>query len=1042
MRPRVRTTVLAAAFLAMLLASGPRAGQAAPEIAVPVCATAPKLDAQLEDAAWKEATKLTGFRTLGTSEPAAVQTTAWVCRDNTWLYVAFRCFEPEKLSIRRVVTRRDDAVTRDDAVQVFLDPGTGGKEWIDLQLSAGNVQADQLCRGSERVRDWDLPWRSAAQPDAHTDTSQGWAAEIAIPLALLQERAGPEPWRMNLCRVRRTSSPVENTTLAALPGTTFQAPQHFLEVQGLTGFQAAAPFAPMLGPIKVRPLRVAGKSAFYELVVTVKNATATPGTVEVVAQDLPRGGNGQQGVQAVQLGASQEKAATVRLSVASPGARSASVGLREPGSALWLQKTEVAGMEALLPFDAYLDRSYYTTEKEARIWVDVALEPAARTGLTLEARALGADGKVIASGSVPCAGREASIPLPLAKLPVGASAVKVSLVNAAKVSAGRVDLSLLKRAPPPRGTNEVKIDRYNRCLIVNGKPFFPLGAFGLHHWGHLEGERLAYYDAQYRYCREAGLNFICDWRGYRPTPEGLQDCRIDYDLAHKYGLKVVGLPWSITPDLYYSSPKFREAATGLIKGLDPYLEMCSKHPAVIGYYHFDEPTPNLTIDDLLEAYRAKCHSIAPYHFVYMSLTRTIHNPRWFGTVTDLLGAHNYWYVERPETLAKNGAYYDAVDQHARKAHSPTMHAPHLDSWGVGYQGGGFMTPEEQRASTYLALIHGARSVMYFAMPFRHQLSVQTQKQVSAEVHALAPALVTREPLQSVTFEPESAANPGLTPDRKFPLVDVALKNHPQGGQVLLALNVAREPVSVRFRVSSLTPQSTVQAMFGDRRQYAVKNGAFTDTLEGLGTRAYRLTATRTPKEAPVALHVAMSGPGVAEPAVQVAVASSGTARFDPPGKNRVLNSSFEDARVPDFPRHWMAQGGIYLPPDRRASGLEAENPFHGKYSFRIAPFTEAMAYPSSPFRVEKGKTYTLSAYLRADRPDTEVRLGIGGPDVTFVKVDTTWKRYTLTFQVKDVEEGWSRKSFNIIPWGGAAWNVYVDAVQVEEGAEPTEYEPT
>ena len=1034
-------------FLGAMLLAASLLAQPAHEIKVPVCTNAPQLDAQLTDPCWKEAVKLTGFNLTTTGQPAAVQTTAWMCRDDTWLYIAFRCDEPNPISIKRTATLRDGDAYQDDSVEIFLDPGFGGKEYAHLALSVGNVQQDQWCRGRERLASWHLPWRSAAQADPHVDTSQGWSAELAIPLVSLRQTGGKGEWRINLCRNRRTVSPAEHTSLAPLPaGSGFHSPQHFLTVKGLTGFPVQAPFGPMLRQIKVSPLTVKGNVYSYGLEVAVKNYTGQAGEVELVTQDLPRTGQGKQIVEKVELGPSEQKEVALRIEVANAGPREAWVGLREPGSDFWLQKATVPGMEGLARLDAYLDRNYYTTEKEARVYAEMAIGKAerAREGLVLQAELMGAKGKAISRGSASCAEDLVSIPLDLKNIQAGRHIVKVLLMNKAKAQLGAVDLPLIKHPPAPQGTNELKIDRYNRCLLLNGKPFFPVGAVGTYYHGRFEGWRVEYFEAQFRYCQQAGLNTVLDWVGYHGTPESLEDSRKTYDLAQKYGLKVVGKPYGGNRDLYYSSPKFREAATQTINAMDLYLNMSREHPAVIGYYHFDEPQPGLKIDDILENFTRKVHSIDPYHPVYMSLTRYIHESqrRFFGTVTDLLGAHNYWYVQRPGGLQAMSGYWDMLDIYSQQAHNPTMALPQLDYWGLGYGGGGFMLPEEQRAQTYLALARGARSVVYFVLPFRHEASVAAQKQISAEVQELAPALLTREPEQELTFEPESAAvvfpmgNIGIRGqgDRKYPLVQVSLRNHPEGGQVLLAVNPGKQAVKVRFRVSSLTSRSTVRNLIGDKQKYAVTDDSFSDTIEAMGTRAYMLTGTQMPKDEPVRIHLAMSGPGVEEAAKGVQEAEKPEGK---PKKNLVINSSFEETRMPSHPVRWEARAWTYLIPDAKAHGLETNDPYHGKYCFRITRVVpdECRAL-HEPIPLPKDGTYTMSMYLRADKPGTKAMLYLKAPYDT-VTLDTTWKRYTMTreFTQKD------RPFVGVYHVGAVdSGNIYVDAVQLEEGREATEYE--
>ena len=65
---------------------------------------------------------------------------------------------------------------------------------------------------------------------------------------------------------------------------------------------------------------------------------------------------------------------------------------------------------------------------------------------------------------------------------------------------------------------------------------------------------------------------------------------------------------------------------------------------------------------------------------------------WPGQLTDLLGAHNYWYVMfEPCDLARMSGFWGVLNDYSRKMHLPTMTIPQLDLWGSGYAGGGFMT---------------------------------------------------------------------------------------------------------------------------------------------------------------------------------------------------------------------------------------------------------------------------------------------------------------------------------------------------------------
>jgi len=382
-------------------------------------------------------------------------------------------------------------------------------------------------------------------------------------------------------------------------------------------------------------------------------------------------------------------------------------------------------------------------------------------------------------------------------------------------------------------------------------------------------------------------------------------------------------------------------------------------------------------------------------------------------------------------------YWDVLARYSRKQHLPTMTVPQLDLWGSGYSGGAFMTPAEQKAQTYVALVHGARSVIYFVLPWRHRLSVATQRELSAEVHALTPALLTREPNQEVSWTPETAcftfglaavARHGKMDDPKYPLVRVSLRTDPRGGHVLLAVNPNRQTATARFRLSCLGPQTAVTSAFNEGTRLPVTDGAFEDTIEAMGTRAYRIQGATLPEEEPVRIHLDLSGP---------AVDAVGRVRERPAvGKNRVLNSSFERARMPGWPDCWFpVTTWIDIPPSPRACGQDGTNPFHGKQCLRVVRDARFMTYlVSTGLDAPPGTPYTVSAWMRSEKPGYKLRLYWGGGYGEFV-LTGQWERYTFT-----VTEPKRSRYIQIWPWASGDNVLYLDAVQLEQGVKATEYE--
>jgi len=1191
-----------------------RAAQAATgRIDVPVCAQAPTLDANLDDPAWQGATRLTGFYRVAVPEvrEATIQTTAWVCRDDTFLYMAVRCHEPTALSVRRNVFDRDGPVHVDDSVEIFIDPGTGGARYAQLMLSVTGAQADQLKVGKESRREWNLHWRAAARLDPHIDTATGWSAEVAIPLAPLQDMAGDQAWRMNLCRTRRAATPVEHTSLAELPPRTgFNAPMHFLPVRGLDDFQAKRAFGPSIAGVDLSPLKPAdaGDGYAYGVTVHVKNLGGARGAVEIAVVDRPQGGAEQAVSEQVRLEPMQVRQIAFDVPVDALGPREATVLLRLPESQAMLARAPVHGMDRINPFEAYLERNYYATEAQARVCIELHLDPAAarQENLVAEARLLDEDGAPVAEVASPVTERAMRVALPIDEVGPGEHPVHVLLhAGDAQAPLGTARLTLHRVAAPPQTTSLLQIDRWRRALLLDGEPWFPVGAFGMFHHGRFEGYRVERYAAQYAYAEQAGMNAMIDWIGYGGG-RTLEDIKNDYDLLHEHGIKVWGRPWSTKSEYgsaSYADPDFRETAGKIIAAMDPYLEMARQHPAVIGYYHFDEPQPHLDIDDVLVSFRDKVRSVDPYHPVYMSLTRVIHHPAWFGKATDLMGAHNYWYVKRPETLVHNAGYFELIDRHSRRARVPSMDAGQLDYWGTGYRSGYFMQPREMWVQAWFMLVHGAKSMMYFVMPLRHELSVETHGEIHAAVQRMAPALLARDPVVETTYAPEQAVLSSPSPEVTLPMVQTALHEHPDGGYLLLAVNRSyKTALRARYALSGLHAGSQVSRTLGDAETLPVADGAFRDELEPWGVRAYRITGVTAPGPGPIRLDVRMEAPS-AEPAAEAAdeerpeaenlladknpgfeaeggwttnqfaqgkwgehelvsddphageqclkmpkavagtpgqvlsepvrlapettyrfggrvrfelteatrapyfllyaaharegkirVSSQaraaldepgewqkvegtyttpaapaedvrlwlrldnsfvGTAWFDDvfiepaqpaapadtepgarPGRNMVLNPSFEEHRVPGHPDLWVPYTGEYLVPSDKASGLEETNPVHGRYCYRVVK-PDRMAYVNvynEPYPAKPDTDYTLSLYMRSDKPGFRFRVYYLGK-VERYELTPEWKRYVVTANsAKRTQIGWTGIAID----EGAC---YIDAVQLEQGDEATEFTP-
>lgn len=136
-----------------------------------------------------------------------------------------------------------------------------------------------------------------------------------------------------------------------------------------------------------------------------------------------------------------------------------------------------------------------------------------------------------------------------------------------------------------------------------------------------------------------------------------------------------------------------------------------------------------------------------------------------------------------------------------------------------------------------------------------------------------------------------------------------------------------------------------------------------------------------------------------------------------------------------------------------APEFDATTAVHGRYSMKLVAEKARLrggrfTFVGAVFKrtlLERGKTYTMSAWLKADRPGLPAQLFCGesswsGGGWPPIPITTEWKRYQVQFTAEKFEKsGWW------IPWislpdrgEGTLW---IDAVQLEEGA-MTDYTPS
>ncbi len=163
---------------------------------------APKIDGKLDDAVWQQADFFSDFVYFNQGKTAAPQTEFAISAGKDKVYFAIRCFEP---NIKKLVAPRHqagDMASSDDSIELFIDPDISGDHYIQLALTAGNFQFQQLATqfGNNKRADFRLKWQSAVNIGKNV-----WTAEIAIPYSELMVKPNSSgSWYLNVCRTNQT----------------------------------------------------------------------------------------------------------------------------------------------------------------------------------------------------------------------------------------------------------------------------------------------------------------------------------------------------------------------------------------------------------------------------------------------------------------------------------------------------------------------------------------------------------------------------------------------------------------------------------------------------------------------------------------------------------------------------------------------------------------------------------------------------------------------------------------------------------------------
>jgi hypothetical protein len=180
-----------------------------------------KIDGKLDEQAWKDAPATDLFVNTLTGAPAEHKTEAKLLWDNQYIYFAFENADED---VWTTLTKRDEKLWTQEAVEIMIDANKDGKSYVEFQVAPnGNIfdtylpeyrKYEDTLDPKRKPYDWNSKMKAAVKVDGtlnkRNDQDKGWTVEIALPLSdangLSTEPVKLPPaigdsWRINMFRL-------------------------------------------------------------------------------------------------------------------------------------------------------------------------------------------------------------------------------------------------------------------------------------------------------------------------------------------------------------------------------------------------------------------------------------------------------------------------------------------------------------------------------------------------------------------------------------------------------------------------------------------------------------------------------------------------------------------------------------------------------------------------------------------------------------------------------------------------------------------------
>ena len=756
-------------------------------------AHAPVIDGKLDDAVWAQAKEIGGFRLLGSTKHPEAPTYVKTLITGDSLYVGFRCVEPNMKRLKAITRPRNESVWLDDSVEVILDPNNTRKELYHLIMNAagskyGVPSKVTAIEHADDQKDWNGEWTVKT-----ARSSRQWTVEMRLPLAVFGIDVKANPCvGINFARER----------IGAKEESSTWSPTRMLFINPSGLGEMVLPNSkgnyclldvgkPMLGMkrISVSVTNHSGHTIQPRLHFVLSGAADASGQVTMPA--LAEGKKAD-GALPISINRSGEYNLALTMDEAATGTCLCTSNRRYKIAAALTVESH--------PFELYAKKA------EARIAIGLPADKLKGCKLNVALRQLGSTSNVEAR-VLPCQASVSSVAcFDLKGRASGSYVIYAEIVRDGSIVASEETPALTYNSNPKIS---VESDGF---LSVDGKPYFPVGIYTLQDKYNKD------HDAILKEAHEAGFNTTVY---YSTDPSYLMPL---LDACERNGIKAI-----VYPTTAFSQRTDKDTENTIIHD----VTIRKNHPALLAWYLVDEPegigkaTPEM-VAGLYRTIKA-ADSQHPCCLVVMSGLAASN----FGGQTDIVWVDPYPVPHSPVT------YVSAVTSSAVEAvqkGKPVWVVPQAFDWSVwnnGHIGKEHRpTNAEERCMTYLALVHGAKGIIYWAhTASKYYIRDYPEhwaymKKLAGEMRDLTPILLTQTK-QAPKVAPKSAT------------IDTMVKEL-NGQFYVFAVNHATKPCKASFALPGGLGKQ-VEVLFEGRRLQA-RNGAWKDVFAPLEVHVYKIDA--------------------------------------------------------------------------------------------------------------------------------------------------------------------------------------------------------